>query len=231
MQTLPTRADSDGTNRPRGRHYAADVAFPEHQLNDGERVVLDLRPHWWFFASQVAVLVITIALGVVVLASSGNTILSAGAGVLILAALAWFGIRYVVWTTTNFVVTTDRLIVRSGVVSREGIEIPLERVNTVFFRQSLWERMIRSGDLVIESAGEMGNQNFENIRRPLNVQNEIYRQMEDNENRKFDRVNTGGAPAPESIPDQIAKLDELRRRGIVSDDEFEQKKRQLLDRM
>ncbi|MGH1504283.1 MAG: PH domain-containing protein [Acidimicrobiales bacterium] len=206
------------------------MPFPEHQLNDGERVVLDLRPHWWYFAAQVAVLVVTISLGVVVLLFSGSSILSAAAGVLILAALVWFGMRYVVWNTTNFVVTTDRLIVRTGVVSREGIEIPLERVNTVFFRQSLWERLIRSGDLVIESAGEMGNQNFEDIRRPLNVQNEIYRQMEDNENRKFDRVNVGSAPV-ESIPDQIAKLDELRRRGIVSDDEFEQKKRELLDRM
>ena len=110
------------------------------------------------------------------------------AGILVLVALAWFGIIYARWITTNFVVTTDRLIYRHGVLSKHGIEIPLERVNTVFFSQSILERIVGSGDLVIESAGEMGRQNFSNVRKPSAVQNEIYRQMESNENRKFDRI-------------------------------------------
>ncbi len=204
--------------------------IPDDQLNHDEQVVLDLRPHWWFFARQTLAVVASIGIGVAVLALSSDRIVSLLAGALILASLVWFGFRYVVWTTTNFVVTTDRLIVRTGVVSREGIEIPLERVNTVFFRQSLFERMIRSGDLVIESAGEMGSQNFTDIRRPLNVQNEIYRQMEANENRKFDRVGANNAPTL-SIPEQIEKLDELRRKGVLSDHEFETKKTELLRRL
>ena len=70
----------------------------------------------------------------------------------------------------------------------------------------------------------------------LNVQNEIYRQMEANENRKFDRVGQnlagqGQAARGESIPDQIEKLDQLRQKGIISEAEFEEKKRELLDRM
>lgn len=208
------------------------MAYPLDQLNHNEQVVLDLRPHWWFFAKHVLAVVGAIIVGIVVLAFDAPSALSLAVGVLILASLVWFGSRYVVWTTTNFVVTTDRLIVRSGVLTREGIEIPLERVNTVFFRQTLFERIIRSGDLTIESAGEMGNQSFTDIRRPLNVQNEIYRQMEDNENRKFDRVSnnlqTSSAP---SIPEQIQQLDELRKQGVVTEAEFETKKRELLDRM
>ena len=86
-------------------------------------------------------------------------------------------------------ITTDRLIYRHGVLSKHGIEIPLDRVNTVFFSQSILERMVGSGDLVIESAGEIGRQDFSNVRKPSAVQNEIYKQMEANENRKFDRVN------------------------------------------
>ena len=115
-------------------------------------------------------------------------------GVLVLVALAWAGLTYLEWVTTNFVITTDRLIYRHGVLAKHGIEIPLERVNTVFFSQSILERMVGSGDLVIESAGEMGRQNFSNVRKPSAVQNEIYKQMEANENRKFDRVNRS-APA------------------------------------
>ena len=66
----------------------------------------------------------------------------------------------------------------------------------MFFRQSILERMVGSGDLVIESAGEIGRQDFSNVRKPSAVQNEIYKQMEANENRKFDRVNAGPATPP-----------------------------------
>ena len=83
--------------------------------------------------------------------------------------------------------------------SRQGIEIPLDRVTTVLFHQSLFERMIGTGDLVIESAAEQGAQPVEFIKHPVEVQNEIYRQMEANENRKYDRVGhnlAATAPAP-----------------------------------
>lgn len=150
-----------------------------------------------------------------------------------LLAVAWFAKSYAVWATTNFIITTDRIVSRKGVLSRTGIEIPLERVNTVFFSQSLFERIIRSGDLVIESAGEMGSSKFTDIRRPLDVQNEIYTQMEANENRKFDRVgqNLGPAAVAASIPDQIEKLDQLRHSGALTDEEFETKKAELLKRL
>jgi uncharacterized membrane protein YdbT with pleckstrin-like domain len=209
------------------------VAFPRRLLNDEEDIALDLHPHWWFFAPQLTALIGAILLGIVVLALTDQEILMGGVGILVFFCLIWFGVRYAVWSTTNFVVTTDRLIYRHGVVSKHGIEIPLERVNTVFFSQSLFERMLRSGDLVIESAGEMGRQSFSNVRRPSAVQNEIYRQMEDNENRKFDRIGAarGQGTHEDSIPSQIRELDELRRQGVLSEDEFARKKQQLLDRM
>jgi uncharacterized membrane protein YdbT with pleckstrin-like domain len=208
------------------------VAFPEEQLNTEEEVVLDLRPHWWFFANQASALLGVLVLGLIAVTLVQQAVITVAALVLVVVVLIWFIARYVVWSTTSFVVTSDRLISRVGVLSRQGIEIPLERVNTVFYSQSFFERLIGSGDLEIESASEQGSQKFSNIRRPLNVQNEIYRQMESNENRKFDRVgrNLGGG-GEVSIPDQIEKLDQLRQKGIISNDEFQQKKRELLDRM
>jgi uncharacterized membrane protein YdbT with pleckstrin-like domain len=202
----------------------------------GEEVVLDLRPHWWFFSRQALALIAAIVLGIFVLAfgpSGGDTksALNVVVAGLLVVAVVWFAVRYAVWATTNFVITTDRLVTRRGVFSRTGIEIPLERVNTVFFSQSLFERMIRSGDLVIESAGEMGSSRFTDIRRPLDVQNEIYTQMEANENRKFDRVGRNMGDVSESIPDQIAKLDDLRHRGALTNAEFEDKKAELLRRL
>jgi uncharacterized membrane protein YdbT with pleckstrin-like domain len=212
------------------------VAFPRKLLNEDEAIVLDLRPHWWFIAKHVVLLVAAVALALVVLATVEGTtgdVLGAVVGILVLVALGAFGIRYAQWATTNFVVTTDRLIYRHGVLAKHGIEIPLERVNTVFFHQGIFERVLGSGDLVIESAGEMGRQHFTDVRKPSAVQNEVYRQMEENENRKFDRAGSAlrANVGEGSIPAQIRELETLRREGILSDEEFHQAKQELLDRM
>jgi uncharacterized membrane protein YdbT with pleckstrin-like domain len=205
------------------------VAFSRRLLNDGEDLILDLHPHWWFLVEPLAALAGAVVLGVLVLSNDLHEIIQGITGVGVLLALGWFGVRYLQWITTNFVVTSDRLIYRHGVLSKHGIEIPLERVNTVFFSQSILERILGSGDLVIESAGEQGRQAFSDVRKPSAVQNEIYKQMEANENRKFDRINPSGAGA--NIPSQIQQLDDLRRRGAISEAEFEAKKADLLRRM
>jgi uncharacterized membrane protein YdbT with pleckstrin-like domain len=220
--------------------YDARVPFPRKLLNDTEDIVLDLHPHWWFFAPPLFALLGAVILGILALAYDVPTALQVPAGLLVLGFLGWFAWRYARWITTNFVVTTDRLIYRHGVLSKHGIEIPLDRVNTVFFRQSLFERFVGAGDLVIESAGEMGRQRFSNVRKPSAVQNEIYRQIEANENRKYDRVGVSAAAGSsagqrtddtESIPAQIRQLDELRKQGLLTEEEFTRKKQQLLDRM
>jgi uncharacterized membrane protein YdbT with pleckstrin-like domain len=210
------------------------VPFPRKLLNEDEQLVLDLHPHWWFFIGPLTALVASLALGVYLKVGRFDPpgVVLAAAGVLILVCLVWFGIRYARWSTTNFALTTDRIVYRHGVLGKKGIEIPLDRVNTVFFSQTILERMLGAGDLVIESAGESGREEFSNVRKPSAVQNELYKQMEANENRKFDRVGkSGGQFAGKSIPEQIEQLDELRRRGTISDSEFEAKKAQLLDRM
>jgi uncharacterized membrane protein YdbT with pleckstrin-like domain len=216
------------------------VPFPRKLLNDDEQIVLDLHPHWWFFAPPLLALIAALILGILALANDVHTALQVPVGILVLGLLAWFGWRYLRWITTNFVVTTDRLIYRHGVLSKHGIEIPLDRVNTVFFRQSIFERIVGAGDLVIESASETGRQRFSNVRKPSAVQNEIYRQIEANENRKYDRVGVSAAAGTsasqraddtESIPAQIRQLDELRKQGLLTEEEFTRKKQQLLDRM
>jgi uncharacterized membrane protein YdbT with pleckstrin-like domain len=157
-------------------------------------------------------------------------------GALVLVALARVVARYAVWTTSEFVVTTDRLVLRSGVVSKRGIEIPLERVNTVFFSQRLRERLLRYGDLVVESAGERGRQVISDVPHPERVQSVIHGAMEDEEDargggRHADRTTAAGPADRESVLDQIDRLDQLRQRGVISQAEFETKKAQLLERL
>ena len=203
------------------------MAFPRKLLNDTEEVVLDLNPHWWFMATPTVALALALVAGLLSLVFGLHDIIQVLAGVAILAALGYWGARAMDWRTTNFVVTSDRLIYRHGVFTKKGIEIPLERVNNVMFSQTLFERALGAGDLVIESAGESGRQAFSDVRKPTAVQNEIYRQIEANENRKFDRIGNPGGGV--SKADELAKLDDLRARGVLSEDEFAAEKRRLLE--
>jgi membrane protein YdbS with pleckstrin-like domain len=200
------------------------VPFPKRLLNTGEELVVDLRPHWWYFWKQASSLVLAVV-ALIALRDVWDPLTLALAGLVVLCLL-WFVVRYLKWMTTNFAVTTHRVVFRQGVIAKKGIEIPLDRVNTIFFSQGILERMLGTGDLTIESAGERGAETFSDIRRPSRVQNEIYRLMEEEQER-----HSGGGGRELSIPEQLEKLDELRRRGVINEDEFQAKKTKLLDRM
>lgn len=225
------------------RTYDAEVAFSRKLLNDGEELVLDLRPHLILLAPS------GLAFGVAVIVSLVSMAMLDESGIVadgmkwlrvaaIVATAIWFGLVWIKWFTTNFVLTTDRIITSEGFIAKKGMEIPLDRVNTVIFSQSVLERIVGAGDLGIESAGEQGSQHLTDIRKPDVVKNEIYRQIEANENRKFDRIRSGPGTDPTqaqgvaaSIPEQIDQLAELHQRGVLSDSEFQRKKAELLDRM
>lgn len=208
------------------------MAFPRKLLNDDEELILDLRPHWLALAPSTLALVaaIVISFVVVFLGPDGGfgTALSILALALILVTLGVFLVRLLGWSNTNFVLTSDRVLTRRGVLTKSGIEIPLDRINTVFFDQRLIERIVGAGDLGIESAGERGTETFENIRKPAIVQREIYVQMEDNENRKFDRVR-GPAPLATLSPvEQVERLHGLLQQGAITRAQYEAEKARIL---
>jgi uncharacterized membrane protein YdbT with pleckstrin-like domain len=217
-----------------GENYAARMAYPEDALAPHEKLVLNLHPHVWVLVLPGAVLVLAIAAGVGAMVQD-SAVFNYVAAIAILAAAVWFLQRFVTWISSLFVLTSDRVMSRRGVLQKHTIEIPLERINTVFAHQRLFERMLRIGDLEIESASEDGAQRFQDLRRPAEVQKEIYIQMEANENRKYDRIgsNIAGAQAAgaPSISDQISQLADLRDRGHITEAEYQTKKTELLGRM
>jgi membrane protein YdbS with pleckstrin-like domain len=233
------------------------MAYPRDQLHQTEELILDLHPHWWFMARSIFALALALIFAIAMLAVSAPDPIKILSAILLLVALGWFLVRFCKWATTDFVLTSDRVIFREGVVAKKGIEIPLERINTIFFQQRILERVLGLGNLEIESASKDGAQVFEAIRKPSAVQNQIYQQMEVNSNRRFDRVSQGindhlgaqaqpqpqpqpqappqpqpqAAPAAANIPEQIEQLSRLRDQGMISPEEFEAKKTELLNRM
>jgi uncharacterized membrane protein YdbT with pleckstrin-like domain len=204
------------------------MPYPKKLLNDHESVALDLHPHWWFFAKHAAALVVAVLVGIAAkLWLSGDfekVVVWISIAAIVISAIA-FVARYIQWFTTNFVITSDRIIFRTGVFAKHGIEIPLERVNNVIFHQSVIERMLGAGNLLIESGGEMGQQRFTDIRDPDRVQALIHSQVD----AKVTRRNSMGTPAASGdVASQLEKLEGMLQRGTLSPEEFEAQKRKLL---
>ena len=202
------------------------MAFPKRLLNDYETVVEDLHPHWLFLFGPAATSVLALVL--VIIASAAGThgnvhkITQWGAlALLVIAALTLLW-RYLEWLTTNFVITTDRLIFRHGVMAKSGIEIPLERVNNVSLRQSILDRLFGAGSLLIESGGEDGQQRFSHVRHPERIQNVVHAQIEAN-----GKAMAGGGGGTD-VATQLEKLEALMLRGTITPEEFHAQKAKLL---
>jgi uncharacterized membrane protein YdbT with pleckstrin-like domain len=213
------------------------VGFPKSHLNESEEVILDLHPHWWFLVPRGALLLLVLVLGGYALTLEETTpdkAAKVGAAIVVLAALLYFVMKVFTWLSTDFVVSTERCIYRSGIFTKKGVEIPLDRINTVFFHQGVFERVIRAGDIGIESAGENSRQEFSDIYNPVMVQTTIYRQMEQYENRRQDRLGEvvrGANPPPSgglSVAEQLEKLEQLKHRGSLTEAEFQSQKAKLL---
>jgi uncharacterized membrane protein YdbT with pleckstrin-like domain len=207
------------------------MAFPRKLLADHEDIVVELRPHWIALVLPIFVTLVIVAamiVGLVSMPDSWPSWLRWTLFVVAVVLIVFYALRDIVdWVTSLFVVTTERLVHRSGWFAKKSMEIPLENINDVHFNQSIFERIIGAGDLTIESAGEFGQQRFSNVRKPEHLQKVIYEESEKNKNRMYSGRSSGSS-GPASVADEIAKLDRLRADGVISEEEFQRQKAKLL---
>lgn len=203
------------------------MPYPTKLLNDDETISVDLHPHWFHFLEPGLALIGSIVLGVVALVIGIGDGLGKALGwialALIIGTALWTVARYISWSTSHFVVTNHRIIYRSGWIQKNGIDIPLDRVNNVINSQGVLERAFGAGDLVIESAGESGQQRFSDIRNPQRVQNQIYAQIQ------IDKAAQRQPAVGVDVASQLEKLEGLLERGTLTPEEFDLQKRRLLE--
>jgi uncharacterized membrane protein YdbT with pleckstrin-like domain len=164
------------------------VAFPENVLDDDEHVIRNLRPHWRRLVIPLALLPIVVGLASYawfkVPHGSARHPLRYAILIVAFAVLLWWTLRPLVfWLTTRYVVTNRRVLMRNGVLSRHGRDVPLTRVNDVSFQRSFVERLFGSGTLIVESAGERGQVVLKDVPNVEAVQRDIYRLVEDEAQR------------------------------------------------
>ncbi|MEX0753794.1 MAG: PH domain-containing protein [Actinomycetota bacterium] len=206
------------------------MTFPKRLLIDDEQLVIDTRPHWIALVAPVLVIVLVVLAWIIALpnlpdGSAGDVLrwVLIGAGVVVIAA---FSVRRIVdWLTDNFCVTSDRIIHRHGLIAKKSMEVPLEHINDVRFQQKIWERMIGAGTIVIHSASEAGRQEFKNVRNPEHVQKTIYHEGEKNQQRMRGGLQVPQAP---TVTSELHRLADLRDRGVLTPQEFEEQKARIL---
>jgi uncharacterized membrane protein YdbT with pleckstrin-like domain len=204
------------------------MGYPERLLTEGEEIIREFRPHWRLLVIPLGW---TLLFGAAIAATwllppDDMPIFDWVVTGLAVAGILKFGLYpFISWWFTWYVLTDERLITRRGVLARKGLEIPLENINDVQFSQTILERVLRSGDLLIESAGELGQSRFHDIPTPEEFQSLLYRIREERT-----RHLSGEHPAPSTDSmSRLERLAKLHQDGMISAEEYEAKKRDLLD--
>jgi membrane protein YdbS with pleckstrin-like domain len=204
------------------------VRYPDRLLTDDEVIVRQFRPHWRVLLPALGwavLLLVIVGVGLAALDGTAPWWVLAGAVVLWLALAARAVLTYLF---TNYVLTTERIIVRSGMIARTGTEIPLENINNVLFSQSVIERLLGYGDVLLESAGTQGQSRLKDIGDPEHFQSQVYRVRE----ARSIALRYGDGPpgeAPADLVSQLERLADLRERGHLSEAEFAEQKARLLE--
>ncbi len=213
------------------------MTFPRRLLIPGEELILDRRPHWIALAIPAVLSVAAIVAAFFIVGSIHSSGWDTAVWIVVLVFLLVYLLpRVVRWLTSNFVVTSDRLIHRQGFIAKRSVEIPLEAINDIRFNQSIFERIIGAGDLILRSAADATPNLFEDVRGPEEIQKTIYHQMEENGKRMYSGRGTPGDAAAAAAPPppkpstvtELERLADLRARGILTEDEFQAQKQKIL---
>jgi uncharacterized membrane protein YdbT with pleckstrin-like domain len=165
------------------------VPYPDRLLADDERVVRHLHPHWITLVRPVIFFVLLVGGGAFLAAIVPDGSLQqvlwiaiAAVAAVLLGLLAV--VPFLAWRTTHYVLTTHRVLIRTGILHHRGRDIALTRINDVSFEQTLWDRIIGAGTLMVESAGESGQQVLRNVPHSDRVQQDINRLIEEDHDRR-----------------------------------------------
>lgn len=205
------------------------MGYPTQLLSEDEVIESQFRPHWSGILREGLIALVAIALAIVLLIffELPYWVYLGMAGI----ALVLISGGLIRWASTLHVITNERLIYRAGFIAKQGTEIPLEVIQNVAFNQTVFERIFRTGDLMVESAGTHGQTRYRDIPNPEGVQSLIYRMREvrisDVESGNAARRGGGASPG-ESTASQLEKLARLHDEGRLTDVEFDAEKAKLL---
>jgi len=199
------------------------MSFTKEQLMPGENLIVLSRQHIFVLSRPFFVNILTLVLFVVI-AYYCSTAWIAAIDIIPLLYFLW---KFLSWRKREYVLTDRRVVKQEGVISIHSFDAPLDKINNVFHQQSFMGRLFKYGDVGLETASEQGTTLFDFISHPLDLKNAIVRQRE----LYAENPKSPGIAAQKTIPQLIDELASLRDRQIISESEFQEKKKALLAKM
>jgi membrane protein YdbS with pleckstrin-like domain len=203
----------------------------EEQLQAGEEILYRAQTSRIALIPRAALTAVALAAALVAW-NNDMAPLAVGFGVVAAILAVWTLWLLLLLRSNEYVLTSHRLILQTGLLAKSSMDSRLDKVNNVEHRQTLWGRILGYGDLEIDTASETGAALFPRISRPLDFKRAILTAVEDYRSRGFRAASPlPAAPAAPSVPpaERIRQLKKLLDEGLISPQEFEAKRRQLLD--
>ncbi|MBN1431003.1 MAG: PH domain-containing protein [Anaerolineae bacterium] len=199
-------------------------------LGEREEAILIAHQHWFLLARDISPEVALIILSIVLVTMiwAGLFIPMAALGYLLIILPIISLLRDILrWTSHKYVVTSRRVIQLMGVFNKNVIDSSLEKVNDVKMEQSFWGRLFGFGDVEILTASELGVNRFTMIGDPVRFKTAML-----NAKGRLELEQAASAGGGEkTIPVLIEQMDMLRKENVLTEEEFQKKKAELLAKM
>jgi len=203
-------------------------SYVQSLMGKKERILLVKHQHWFALLSRIfleIILIVVLVVGVI-FAMAYYSVAVFGF-ILVLVPLIGMIRDILIWSNRQYIVTSRRVMQTSGVFSKKVVDSSLDKVNDIKMNQSVFGRLFDYGDIDILTASELGVDHFERIANPIKFKTTMLNAKEDL-NIEEDDVHM---EHEDDVPSLIAKLDELRKQGIITEEEFREKKADLLAKM
>jgi len=148
------------------------VGYVERHLLPNEHVVYKTRLHWVLFVKPVLLMLAGIVLAVLLRQVAEPPWLWMVGAAVVLAGVGWWLVHYVEVMTSEFAVTSTRLILKVGLISRYTTELLLTKVESIGVQQGLTGRVLNFGDLTVTGTGG-AREVFRRVRDPIGFRNHV----------------------------------------------------------
>jgi uncharacterized membrane protein YdbT with pleckstrin-like domain len=212
------------------------MGYLESLMGQYEGIIFKTRRHWLAILSTILInslLSLLIIVGSVFL----GTLVGPWALVALLLLVFPLGkltIDLLHWWNEQYVITNRRVVQVEGIINKHVIDSSLEKVNDVVLDQSLLGRFLGYGDVEILTASEIGVNRLDRVANPVKFKTEMLNQKEGCSRLESFRVEAERvkeASDVRDIPSLIAQLDDLRKKGVITEEEFQREKGELLEKL
>jgi len=202
--------------------------YIQGMLGENERIMLITRQHWFVLFSAILLeIVVTLVVIIGIMIASFTNPLAGFAFLLVIIPLISMAHDILNWKNRQYIVTNRRVIQIFGIFNKSVIDSSLEKVNDVKMTQSFLGRVFDYGDIEIMTASEQGINLFKRIGDPVKFKTSM---LNARENQSFEETSSH-ISRTDNMPGLIVELDELRKKGIINEAEFQLKKKELLAKM